>query len=241
MIDIHSHVLPGVDDGPTSMEEVKIILAEAQKSGLKTIVATPHYSRELHENGIIELVYNTVCNEALHFGINLLKGYEIKIHHYHARMPQDFSGLDLAGTKFILLEFPLDTVPSYTRELIYKVQLQGFVPIIAHPERCRKLAGDREMLGELLDAGCLLQIDAASITGVNGGRAKRFARRLIKKGKASFVASDAHEPGGYSVWYTKAYEKVVKWVGQSKADDLFRNNAAEIFNIADGGKFDNVS
>ena len=233
MIDIHSHVLPGVDDGASSLEAAKLMLAEAQKAGVRTIIATPHYSRELHENGMRDRVFDAVLDEALRFGIKLLKGYELKIHHYPARMPQDFSGLDLAGTKFILLEFPLDTVPSYTRELIYKVQLQGFVPIIAHPERCRKLARDKEMLDELLDAGCLLQIDASSIIGVNGGRARRFAKKLIKKGRASFVASDAHRPSGYSVWYTKAYKKVVKWVGQSRADALFCNNAADIFGYAD--------
>lgn len=241
MIDIHSHVLPGIDDGAPTLEVAKLMLDEAQKAGVRVIVATPHFSRELHENGMIDQVFDAVRNEALRFGIKLLKGYEVKIHHYPGRMPRDFSGLDLAGTKLILLELPLDSVPSYTPDLVYRVQLQGFVPIIAHPERCRRLGRDREMLEELLDAGCLLQIDAASITGVNGGRAKRFARKLIKKGKASFVASDAHRPYGYSVWYTKAYKKVVKWVGQDKADDLFRNNAADIFGYVDEGNAVDVS
>lgn len=235
MTDIHSHVLPGVDDGPRKMEETQAILAEAQKAGVQTLIATPHYSRELHENGMIDQVFDAVWNEAQRFGINLLKGYEIRIHHYPARMPEDFSGLDLAGTKFVLLELPHDTVPSYTPELIYRLQLKGFVPVIAHPERCRKLVGDKELFEELHESGCLMQIDAASIIGVNGGRAKRFARKLIKKDKATFVSSDAHSPGGYSVWYRKAYKKAAKWAGQDKADDLFRNNAADIFSSVAGG------
>jgi|LSQX01.2.fsa_nt_gb protein-tyrosine phosphatase len=240
MIDIHSHVLPGIDDGAPTLEAAKLMLDEAQKAGVRVIVATPHFSRELHENGMRDQVFDAVLDEALRFGIKLLKGYEIKIHHYPGRMPRDFSGLDLAGTKLILLELPLDSVPSYTPDLVYRIQLQGFVPIIAHPERCRRLGRDREMLDELIDAGCLLQIDAASIIGINGRRAKRFARKLIKKGKASFVASDAHRPAGYSVWYAKAYKKVVKWVGKGKADDLFRNNAADIFGLVGEGSLNAV-
>jgi protein-tyrosine phosphatase len=229
MVDIHSHILPGVDDGPSTMELVQSILAEAQKAGVKMIIATPHYSRELHENGMVEQVFDAVRSEALRFGIELLKGYEIKIRHLPARMPADFSDLDLAGTRFVLLEMPLDRVPSYAPELIYNLQIKGFVPILAHPERCRKMAMNMEMLDGFYEAGCLIQVDASSIIGVNGWRARCFARKLIKKDKASFVASDAHSPEGYSVWYRKAYEKVVKWTNNDKADDLFNNNAASIF------------
>ena len=74
MVDIHSHILPGVDDGPSTMELVQSILAEAQKAGVKMIIATPHYSRELHENGMVEQVFDAVRNEAQRFGLNLLKG-----------------------------------------------------------------------------------------------------------------------------------------------------------------------
>ncbi len=229
MIDIHSHILPGVDDGPSTKGEALQILSEAQKAGVKTIIATPHYSRGLYENGMVEQVYDVMRSEALRFGIELLRGYEIKIHHYPARMPVDFSDLDLSGTKFILLELPLDKVPSYAPEQIYKLQLKGFVPIIAHPERCRRLSLDKELFDELYDAGCLMQVDAASIIGVNGARAKRFARKLIKMNVASFVASDAHNPEGYSKWYCEAYKRVVKWLGTIEADDLFNNNAERIF------------
>jgi len=76
-------------------------------------------------------------------------------------------------------------------------------------------------------------VDASSILGRNGGAAKRFARRLITSGQATFVASDAHDPTGYSKWFSGAYKKVVKWVGSREADDLFRNNAKVIIEKAE--------
>jgi len=228
MIDIHCHIIPGVDDGPQATEEAHQMLSEASKAGVKTIIATPHYSHELHENGLAGQKFAFLCREAARYGISLLKGYEIKIHTYPARMPEDFSSLTLGGSKYILLELPLDKAPSYTLELLYRVQLQRLIPILAHPERCTKLIKDKLLFEDITDMGCLLQIDASSVIGRNGRAAKRFARRIITSGQASFVASDAHDPTGYSNWFAGAYKKVVKWVGSRKADDLFGNNAAAI-------------
>ena len=222
MVDIHSHILPGVDDGPSTMELVQSILAEAQKAGVKMIIATPHYSRELHENGMVEQVFDAVRSEALRFGIELLKGYEIKIRHLPARMPADFSDLDLAGTRFVYLKCRDRYLHTPERYITCR---SGFVPILA-PGRCRKMAMNMECDG-FYEAGCD-QVDASSIIGVVAG-GQVLCQKLIKKDKASFVASDAHSPEGYSVWYRKAYEKVVKWTNNDKADDLFNNNAASIF------------
>lgn len=232
MIDIHCHIIPGVDDGPQATEEAHQMLSEALKAGVKTIIATPHYSHELHENGQVRQKFEFMHKEAARYGLNLLQGYEIKIHTYPARMPEDFSGLTLGGTEYILLELPLDKVPSYTLELLYKVQLQRLIPILAHPERCSKLVKDKLLFADIAEMGCLLQVDASSILGRNGWAAKRFARRIITSGQAAFVASDAHDPAAYSKWFVNAYKKVVKWVGSRKADDLFRNNARVIFEKA---------
>ena len=225
MIDIHCHIIPGVDDGPQATQEASQMLCEAAKVGVRTIIATPHYSRELYENGLARQRFEYISKEAARYGLDILYGYEIKIHTYPARMPTDFSGLTLGGTEYILLELPLDNVPSYTVELLYKIQLQKLIPILAHPERCSKLLKDKLLFADIVDMGCLLQVDASSILGRNGGAAKRFARRIIASGQAAFVASDAHDPAGYSKWFVNAYKKVVKWVGSRKADGLFRNNA----------------
>lgn len=228
MIDIHSHIIPGVDDGAQTAELAVKILEEAKKAGLRTIIATPHYSEELHRSGTIDKNFEIVREEALRLNIAFLKGYEIKIRHYPAQMPEDYSALTLGGSRYLLLELPHDRVPSYTLDLLYNLQLKDFIPIIAHPERCRRLAGNKQLFSEISDMGCLLQVDAASIIGANGRGAKRFAKRIITSGKAAFVASDAHDPIGYSNWYVKAYKKVKKWIGTRKADELFIHNAEEL-------------
>ncbi len=229
MIDIHSHIIPGVDDGPQTAELAAEILEEAKKAGLRTIIATPHYSEELHRNGTIDKNFEIVREKALRLNIAFLKGYEIKIRHYSAQMPEDYSDLTLGGSRYLLLELPHDRVPSYTLELLYNLQLKDFIPVIAHPERCRRLAGNKQLFLEIADMGCLMQVDAGSIIGANGRGAKRFAKRIITSGKASFVASDAHDLAGYSKWYVKAYRKVKKWIGTQKADKLFVHNAEELF------------
>lgn len=228
MIDIHCHILPGADHGPMGTENAVRMLSEAQKAGVKAIIATPHYSQELHENGLAEQVFSSLRNEAKRYGIELYRGYEIKIHHYRARMPSDYSDLDLSGSKYLLLELPFDRAPSYTINFIYQLQLEGYTIIIAHPERCRKLAHDWKFFIELYEMGCLMQLDAASIIGMNGRGAKWFARRIIKSKKAAFVASDAHNIEGYTQWYVKAYAKVQKWTDKEYVDELFFRNGEEI-------------
>ncbi|HEX2946630.1 MAG TPA: CpsB/CapC family capsule biosynthesis tyrosine phosphatase [Clostridia bacterium] len=228
MIDIHCHVIPGVDDGAKTVEQTAEILEQAARAGIRTIIATPHYSGELHRNGTVDRNFELARKEALRYNITFLKGYEIKIRHYPAQMPEDYSDLTLGGSKHLLLELSRDRVPSYTLDLLYDLQLKGFIPIIAHPERCSRLEGNKQLFNDLIDMGCLMQVDAASIIGVNGRGAKRFVKRIITSGNATYVASDAHDPSGYSKWYVKAYKKVQKWIGKQKSDELFMNNAAEL-------------
>ena len=228
MIDIHSHIIPGVDDGPPTMIIASQILSEASKAGVKTIIATPHYNKELHENGTVEQNFRLLQKEALQYDITIKMGYEIKIHQYAAQMPDDYYQLTLGDSRYILLELPFDKVPEYTFNLLYELQLKRLIPIMAHPERCSKLAKDKHLLSDLIETGCLFQVDAASIIGINGRTTKRFVRKIITSGKVSFAASDAHEPNGYSNWYIKAYKKVQKWIGKQKADDLFIYNPESI-------------
>lgn len=221
MIDIHSHIITGVDDGAVSIAESEEMLSQAKKAGVATIIATPHLKKELYDNGTIETHYNLLKCEAEKLNITLLLGYEIKIQNYQAQMPVDYEGLTLNGTRYILCELPFERVPEYTIDFLYELQLKKYIPILAHPERCLKLIKEPLLFTEIIESGCLLQVDAASIIGVNGSKAKRFARKIITKGYVSFIASDAHNPEGYSKWYATAFKKVQKWIGKQEAEKLF--------------------
>ncbi len=224
MFDIHSHIIMDVDDGAVSLDESEEMLHQAKKAGVGTIVATPHFNEELYQTGKIVNHFVLLKKEAEKYGITLLLGYEIKLHHYQIQMPSDYDGLTLNGSRYILFELPFERVPKYTIELFYELQLKGYVPILAHPERCTKLIREPLLFMEVIESGCLLQVDASSLLGVNGRKAKRFARKIITKGYVSYIASDAHHPEGYSTWYTSALKKVQKWIGREKAERLFDNN-----------------
>jgi protein-tyrosine phosphatase len=221
MIDIHSHILPEVDDGANTMAESIEMLEQAKRSGVKAIIATPHFNEDSYGMGLVEESFASVKPEAEKRGIALFLGYEIKIQKYPAQMPKEYSGLTLGNSRYLLIELPFSYVPEHTLELIYDLQLKRFIPILAHPERCVKLIKNKVLFIEILESGCLLQVDAASIIGLNGGKAKKFARKIIKKGNVSFIASDAHNPDGYSIWYAKAQQKVQKWIGKQKMEELF--------------------
>jgi protein-tyrosine phosphatase len=221
MIDIHCHIIPGVDDGAASIAESEEMLAQAEKAGVSTIIATPHFKKDLYENGTIGNHFILAKREAEKHNISLLLGYEIKIQNYQAQMPADYEGLTLNGSRYTLFELPFERIPEYTIDFLYEQQLKKNIPILAHPERCLKLVREPLLFTEIIESGCLIQVDAASIIGVNGRKAKRFAKKIITKGYVSFIASDAHNPEGYSKWYTKAYKKVQKWIGKQKAERLF--------------------
>jgi len=221
MIDIHCHIITGVDDGAASMAESEEMMSQAKKAGVSTIIATPHFKKDLYDNGTVENQYRLVKSAAEKHNITLLMGYEIKIQNYQAQMPAGYEGLSLNGTRYILFELPFERVPEYTIEYLYELQLKKYVPILAHPERCLKLIREPLLFTEIIESGCLMQVDASSIIGVNGRKAKRFAKKIITKGYVSFIASDAHNPEGYSRWYVKAYQKVQKWIGKQKAEKLF--------------------
>lgn len=215
-----------VDDGASSLDESEKMLLQAKKAGVGTIIATPHYDEELHKNGKVANHFDLLKRKAENCGITILLGYEIKIHDYQTQMPAEYDNLTLNGSRYILFELPFERVPKYTIELFYELQLKGYIPILAHPERCVKLIREPLLFMDIVESGCLLQVDASSLLGVNGRKAKRFARKIITKGYVSFIASDAHNSEGYSTWYASALKKVQKWIGKEKAEMLFCNNLA---------------
>jgi protein-tyrosine phosphatase len=224
MMDIHSHILPGVDDGASSVAESVEMLVQAKKAGIGTIIATPHYNAELFQKGGIEEQYQLLKVEAEKHTIALLLGFEVKIQRYAAQMPKEYDRLTLGGSRYILLELPFENVPEYTVDFLYEMQLKRYIPILAHPERCMKLINRPSLFSQIVESGCLLQVDAASIIGENGRKAKVFSKKILKKGYVSFIASDAHNAEGYSKLYIKAYSKVQKWIGETKASEVFSNS-----------------
>lgn len=228
MIDIHSHIIYGMDDGsPTLAESVKM-LVQAQKLGITTIFATPHYQENIFNLDRISNNFLEVVEKAWEYGITLKLGSEVYINPYVDKLIKEKKILLLNRSNYVLLELPYEAIPLYTFEMIYKLQLQRISVIIAHPERNINLLKEFSLYVDFLERGCLMQIDAGSISGAYGKAVEEYAKRLIKLKMAHFVASDAHCAKDYKEWYLKAYKKVNNWVGSEYADKLFIYNSQHI-------------
>lgn len=224
MIDIHSHLIYGMDDGAPTMEESIKMLEQARELGINTIFATPHYQENLFQLDGITQNFMQLAEKAWEYGITLKMGCEVFINPFVDRLVEEERILLLNRANYILLELPYDSIPLYTYDTIYKLQLQRITIIIAHPERNMNLLKDFSLFVDLLERGCLMQIDSGSITGIYGKTVQSYARKLLKLKLAHFVASDAHCAKDYKERYIQSYELVRRWTGKKYADKLFIHN-----------------
>lgn len=203
IVDIHNHILPGLDDGPKNWEETISLAKQAVETGINHVIATPHHKHvhreHFYENeplNILEQVKS--ANKMLKenkIPLTLYPGLEI---HLYEEILNDldskfesFLSLNDNG-KFLLIELPCHYYPSHTEEALKRIQKKGFIPIIAHPERNRVLRSNPEKIYSLVQDGALVQITAGSLTGHHGSRLKNFSLHLLDHDLVHFVASDAH-------------------------------------------------
>ena len=197
MIDLHCHILPGIDDGPRTWEESLQMARVAYQDGITTIVATPHI-----DDGIYEVQRSQILDRTYEFSSLLKKGnINIKVLpgasiHIQEGLVEGLKNGDLMTLndtgKYVLLELPHECVPDIT-DLIFRLQIAGIKPIIAHPERNLEIQQSPYILDGLSERGCLFQTTAASFLGDFGPRAKKCAKDLLRQGDGMlFVATDAH-------------------------------------------------
>jgi protein-tyrosine phosphatase len=196
MIDIHCHILPGVDDGAQSLSDSLNMARIAVKQGIHKIVATPHHLTSSYENSkqsIVDRVrdLNVKLREEM-IDLEVLPGQEVRI---HGEMVEGYVAGDILPvnhTPYILVEFPSNHVPRYTEKLFYDLQVNGLIPVIVHPERNQEIVERPELLYQLVKKGALTQITAASVCGDFGKKIKNFTLQLIDANLTHFIASDAH-------------------------------------------------
>jgi protein-tyrosine phosphatase len=199
VIDLHCHVLPGVDDGVRTLEEAVELARAAEADGVTAIAATPHVrndyptSAETMEAKVAEV--NDAVREA-GIGVEILPGGEIAIDFLAELEGDGVFRFGLAGNpKLLLLEFPYYGWPLNIADVVFGMRARGVVPLIAHPERNAEARESPERLRALADGGAYFQITAASLDGRLGRTTKGAALRLVELGLAHVIASDAHHPG----------------------------------------------
>jgi len=227
MIDLHSHVLHGIDDGPGSIEESLQLLASAVRNGIDTIVATPHYNHYYtNEKDVVlaQLEKLEQAIEAHNLPIKLLPGQEIWI---HETLPEHYKAgklLTLADSRYMLIEFPPEEIPHYTEQLFYEFERLGIKAIIAHPERNVAFFESPDKLYRLLQKGALTQLTSASISGMFGKRVQAFSHELIEANWVHFVATDAHDMEKRPFYLSDAYRMISQEYGEEQLH-YFKENA----------------
>jgi len=195
VIDLHCHLLPGIDDGPKTIEDSVALARAAEQAGTRTIVATPHVNWRYPNTA--ELIAEAVArlNERLDadgLALEVLAGAEIAMTRLGDIDPDQLARLDLAGGGWLLVEPPFTPAASGLDTILRELQSRGHRILLAHPERCPAFHRDPEMLASLVHGGILTSITASSLVGRFGKQARQLGLRLLRQGLAHNVASDAH-------------------------------------------------
>lgn len=215
MIDLHCHILPGVDDGAESLEDAVAMCRLAAADGCVALVATPHLRRdewtELPRAEYSEILAD--LQRAVGAKPRLFLGGEIRV---DSELPGALRAAGatapapLAGSRYLLLEFEPGGFGPEPLALVEELRGEGWTPIVAHPELTPFLAEEPGLLADLVEAGALAQVTAMSVTGDFGKRPRQLALEWIGEGIAHFLASDSHSPSWRPPGLTRAHEEVAR-------------------------------
>jgi protein-tyrosine phosphatase len=212
LVDLHSHVLPGVDDGACSFEESVEIVRAAERDGISAIAATPHVRDDFPTRSetmllLVEDMRDRLRTEGVH--VDLLPGGEVAFDMIAELDSRELRAFCLAGNpRYLLVEAPYLGWPLGIAETFFTLRLEGMAPVLAHPERNPLVQEDPERLRPLVDGGALVQLTASSLDGRAGKHVTNTARRLLALQLAHLVASDAHRPAVRRAGMAAALEAV---------------------------------
>ena len=231
-IDLHTHILPGVDDGAPNMTEALELLHTAWDDGTRAVFLTPHYRGKFKKNTpemlrqrfeqLREMTQRELPEMELYLGQEM---------YYELEAPEAvLKGqiLRMNDSDYVLLELRIKGLRSMVTTAVSEVTRCGYTPIIAHAERYEILRKDPKLIDELLDMGALIQLNASSILGKRGFGVKWFCHKLLKQQKAHFVASDAHDMENRLPLLRECFLRVHKKYGTEYAARLFCENACAV-------------
>lgn len=232
MIDLHSHILPGIDDGASDIDASVVLLRELAAGGVTDVVATPHY--------IDETIYASPCSENKKLLRSLKtrlkkEGIDMKVHLGNEIyiMPKILDFLKngvvsgLAGSKYLLIELPMSgEFPGYA-DIFLEILRAGYFVVLAHPERYTAFQKDFDLISDLCEMGVLLQCNVGSFAGQYGKSAFKLARRLAKERMIFAVGTDIHHPHGND-FLPNAIRKMSKYYNDLELSEILTENPRKI-------------
>jgi protein-tyrosine phosphatase len=238
VIDLHAHILPGLDDGARSWEDALEMARLAVADGITIMVATPHLyqgrSRDQEQVNTKPVILERLAQfrerlAAAEIPLQVLPGCDFPLGFESLRLLEQGLALTINDAqRYLLLELPDTALPPALDDVIFRLQSQGLTPIITHPERHILIQEQPEKLRRLINLNCLVQITAGSLTGGFGRRVQKIARLLVKQGYVHLLATDAHSPRHRSPILSQAVHKLSRLLGEAQAWDMVTALPAKI-------------
>ena len=230
MVDLHCHILPGIDDGPETMETSLAMAETAVADGITHVVATPHSSNEHFFDFATVQKLRDELQVRIGSRLTLATGCDFHLSPENlAELRKDAPRFCINQRDYLLVEFNEFSIPPSMDQALHDLQLAGLHPIITHPERNGILRRQPDRLKQWVRHGCHIQVTANALTGTFGPRAQRDALRWIGDGMVHFVASDAHNTKSRPLKLRPAYDFLAAQFGVEKAEGLFHDNPLAAF------------
>ena len=237
MIDIHCHILPGVDDGAKDLEDSLEMARIAQREGIKTIINTSHYHPDFDyvvgERLSEELVkFNTILKEH-NIDVEVLMGNEL---YYSDNLLEYIDKKEfhtLNNSKYILIEFAPTRFPKNLCDVVYELKIRGYIPILAHVERYQEVQESPKLIEEVIEEGALIQVNVSSVLGKGPSYYNRISDILLNRNMVHFIGTDAHGSNRRRPLMKESYEYVSKKYGKDRANRLFLDNPNSVKNNED--------
>mgnify|MGYP001188269472 CR=1 FL=1 len=234
MIDIHNHILPNIDDGSKSVEMSINMLKYAYEQGVTDVVNTVHYQHPL----FLHIDHSIERFEKIKKSIQSKLDYNnipIKIHlgsevFYFENLLKIINEplITIGGGKYMLIEFSPKNIPSSQKQTLFDLKVSGITPIIAHPERYKLVQENFSIIYDWINAGCLIQVDAGSVLGFMGNKAKEASLLIIRENCCHILASDAHNDSNRNFCLKDAYNHVKNIIGKKNSDLLVYEHPSSI-------------
>lgn len=236
MIDLHSHILPGVDDGSPDLETSLAMARMAEDDGIVAMACTPHFLPGLYDNKAADVRARiALLNrefKAAGIRLELVVGADAHVRPDFLACLREGRLLTLNDSRYVLVEPPHDIMPKRLEELFHNLQMSGYVPILTHPERLRWIEQNYAVIADLARNGVWMQVTAGSLTGRFGRRPHYWSRRMLAEGLVSLLATDAHNTKSRPPVLSEAFSVAETEVGYGEAVNLVVTRPASILDDA---------
>ena len=228
MIDIHTHILPNIDDGARSIEETFNLIKEAKSVGFEAIVSTSHYMEGYYETDAperevwVNAIYENL--KAKNIDVELYLGNEIYMSENMIKLLEEGKASTINDTSYVLFEMPLNAEPLNLYDSIYEMMQYKIVPILAHPERYTFVQKEPELIYDLIQKGVLMQANYGSIAGQYGEKAKIIVKKFFENNMIHMLGSDVHRQNTVYPKIPEILSELSELIGEEKLKELTTTN-----------------